>query len=361
MNISVIGTVGLPASYGGFETLVEYLTDNLSNHYKLTVYCSRPAYKSFLQNYKGAELVYLPFKANGIQSIPYDVFSMIHASRRADVLLILGVSGCIFLPVLRWFYKRKIIVNIDGLEWKRDKWSTLVKRFLKFSERLAVRYSDVVVADNPAITDYVFNEYGNEAVTIAYGADHVRSVGFPPRVLEKYPVLSSPYYFKVCRIEPENNIKMILSAFSKIPEKKLVIVGNWDSSEFGKRQKEAFSSFCNIFLLDPIYDQDILNQFRSNCICYVHGHSAGGTNPSLVEAMYLGLPILAFGVNYNRETTNHQALYFHNEQELIDLVNTTSDESLRTIGVAMKTYASEHYTWERISSQYSQLFNEKED
>ena len=129
-------------------------------------------------------------------------------------------------------------------------------------------------------------------------------------VLNQFPFLSENYAFKVCRIEPENNVHLILEAFYKYPLLNIVLVGNWNNSVYGKQLKLQFESFENIYLLEPIYDQNILNQLRSNCYLYIHGHSAGGTNPSLVEAMYLELPIIAYDINYNRETTSNKALYF---------------------------------------------------
>ena len=150
-KVAIIGTVGLPAIYGGFETLAEYMTAELKDHYDFTVYASSKAYTQKLDEYNDVKLQYLPLNANGIQSIPYDVLSMLHALRHADILLVLGVSGCIFLPFIKLISRKRIIVNIDGLEWKRDKWGVFSKAFLKFSEAVAVKVADVVVADNKVI------------------------------------------------------------------------------------------------------------------------------------------------------------------------------------------------------------------
>lgn len=139
MNIAVVGVVGIPACYGGFESLVENLTLHKSDNVNYTVFCSSKAYQEHLNTHNEAKLVYLPLKANGVQSIPYDILSLVKCLKlKPDVVLILGVSGCIFLPFFKLFSKAKIVTNIDGLEWKRDKWNWLVKKFLKFSERIAV-------------------------------------------------------------------------------------------------------------------------------------------------------------------------------------------------------------------------------
>lgn len=354
-KISIIGTVGIPAKYGGFETLTEYLTKYLSQKYDLTVYCSGQNYSEKLESYNGAKLEYISLNANGVQSIPYDIISIFKALPKSDTLLILGVSGCIVLPFVRVFSKKRIVVNIDGLEWKREKWAKGAKWFLKFSEKLAVKYADVVVADNKVIQNYVKSEYGVQSKLIAYGADHVTKETLSDELKVKYPFLDEKYAFKVCRIEPENNIHMILEAFSEYGKLNIVIIGNWSNSEYGRELKKRYKSFGNIFLLDPIYDQEILNQIRSNCYVYVHGHSAGGTNPSLVEAMYLGLPIFTYGVEYNKETTQNKALYFDDKDGLIELLNNIDVEMLEAIANNIQQVAFENYTWEKISNQYAQL------
>ena len=131
-KISIIGTVGIPAKYGGFETLTEYLTKNLHKDYDMTVYCSSKSYEEKIDTHNGAKLKYINLNANGVQSIPYDIISIFSSLKFADTLLILGVSGCIILPFIRLFSKKRIIVNIDGLEWKREKWGKGAKWFLKF-------------------------------------------------------------------------------------------------------------------------------------------------------------------------------------------------------------------------------------
>ena len=356
-KVAIIGTAGIPAKYGGFESLAAYLTKHLGTAFDMTVYCSSQLYPTKLKTYNHARLKYLPIQANGVQSIVYDIVSIFSALRFANTLLILGVSGCVVLPVVKLISNKTIIVNIDGLEWKRAKWGKAAKWFLKFSEKLAVKYADVVISDNRVIQDYVLNTYQVSSELIAYGADHSHKVDLSQDVLSEYPYLTQPYAFKVCRIEPENNVSLILEAFSEYPELNIVIVGNWDNSNYGKTLKTRFEGFKHIKLLNPIYDQAILDQFRSNCMVYVHGHSAGGTNPSLVEAMYLELPILAYGVAYNKETTNNKAAYFSTKADLIALLKHTSNESLDVMSKHLKQVADSEYKWDIISRKYASLFN----
>jgi glycosyltransferase involved in cell wall biosynthesis len=351
-NIAVIGTVGIPACYGGFESLVENLTINKSNATNYAVFCSSKSYNEKLPEYNKASLHYIPLKANGIQSIPYDILSMIRTwVLKPDVVLILGVSGCVFLPVFKLFSSSKVIVNIDGLEWKREKWGKWVRRFLKLSESIAVKHSDVIVTDNQAISDYVFDEYGLKSETIAYGGDHAI-----PKSMVQCSKHQLGYALGLCRIEPENNVEMILEAYSKTTNH-LKFVGNWAASEFGRKLKRTYSKCDNIELLDPIYNIEELFRLRSGCALYLHGHSAGGTNPSLVEMMHFGIPILAFDCSFNRYSTEDKASYFRNSDDLVRILNTGNSEiSFEANGKYMKKIASVRYTWEIIARQYEETY-----
>lgn len=355
MKVAIIGSLGIPAKYGGFETLVEYLTWHLGHKLQLTVYCSSKVYVEKIHTHNNSILKYIPIGGNGIQSIPYDIISLFLAAKKNRTILILGISGCIALPIFRFFYKdRKVIVNIDGLEHQRVKWNKYVKIFLKYSEKIAIKYADKIITDNEAIRKYVLDEYKKESTFIAYGGNQVKFSPLSQKTKAKY-LIPDKYAFKVCRIEPENNIRMILDAFSECSFP-LIIIGNWSNSKYGINLKNEYQSKDNIHMLDPIYDQSVLDQIRNNCFFYIHGHSAGGTNPSLVEAMYLGLPIFAYDVVYNRETTFNQALYFKNVDELTKLVNNTSNLELNDIGIKMMDIAKDEYTWEKIAKQYFQLF-----
>jgi len=360
-KVAIIGTVGVPARYGGFETLTHQLILKLQKQMDITVYCSGKIYKKEerLKEWNGARLLYLPLNANGPQSILYDVIGMIHALFFAETLLVLGVAGALFFPIIRLFSKKHIVVNIDGLEWKRNKWSSPVRRFLKFSEKIAVRFAHVVVTDNAAIQRYVREEYNIQSELIEYGADHVSFQPLMKKYFINYPFLKKNYAFNVCRIEPENNIHLILEAFSFIPAHILVMVGNWDYSEYGKMLRAKYDEYKNIILLDPIYDQRMIDVLRSNCSVYIHGHSAGGTNPSLVEAMHLGLPVVAFDVNYNRETTENKAFYFSSSDDLENIIRMNNIRAFDNCRYNMQEIAKRRYSWSSISEKYQNVIIEK--
>ena len=354
-QVAIVGIQGVPAKYGGFETLVENIIgDNCSPEVRYTVFCSSKDYTVRMKTYKGTRLKYIPlFHANGAQSTPYDILSMLKCLQGYDTVVILGVSGCIFLPVFRLFYRKRLVVNIDGLEHQRTKRGKFAKWFLRTSEAMAVRYADVVIADNKGIQNYVEETYHKEAVLIAYGGDQVlRDIPEykQTEILRKYGVTPGNYAVSVCRIEPENNSHIICEAFAA-NGKDIVFVGNWERSEYSRGLKQKYDKCRNIRMVNAVYDLDELYALRNLCFCYIHGHSAGGTNPSLVEAMFFGKPILAYDVVYNRETTENKAYYFKTSDELTKLVYRKVKD-----GMAMKEIAMRRYTWEHIAGQYEAVY-----
>lgn len=357
-RVAILGSVGVPANYGGFETLAENLVKHhnaTSSNLSLSVFCSCCAYPSRDDSYLSAELRYVPLQANGVQSIPYDICSLLTAAWcRTDVILLLGVSGAIALPFLRLFSSVRIITNIDGLEWRRAKWKGFARNFLRFSERIAVRFSHEIISDNRAIAEYVRRTYKVGSHVIAYGGDHAVTVN--EAAVDEFD-LPENFAFSICRIEPENNLHIILEAFSRLDSPHLVMVGNWNKSEYGRALRERYAAFKHLLLVDPIYDLGKLKTLRSRALFYVHGHSAGGTNPSLVEAMHFGKPVLAFDCNYNRRTTEDKALFFGDSKALQQLVKSLDDTVSKMVGLHMIEIAQRRYTWQKIASQYFALLD----
>ena len=356
MRISILGTVGIPALYGGFETLAENLVKfhhdrKLSGNF--IVFCSSLRNPQHRLSYFGARLYYIKLSANGISSILYDIVSILLAIRcKSDVILLLGVSGAIALPLVRIFSSVRIITNIDGLEWKRAKWNSFARWFLKLSERLAVRYSHEVIADNIGIQNYITTTYNRASHFIPYGGDS--AIAIPTKPFSKV-LLPSKYAFALCRIEPENNIAMILEGFSGQEALPLVFVGNWHNSEYGKILHEIYKELPNIYLLDSIYDVGVLRNLREKASLYVHGHSAGGTNPSLVEMMHFSLPIFAFDCIYNRYTTDNNAIFFNTALELRSQIKELEPRRATEIAAALKILATEQYNWESVGCAYMNL------
>lgn len=355
-NIAILGTVGVPANYGGFETLVENLVkyhDSAKLPESITVYCSSKSYPSKKSTFLSVQLKYIPFNANGPQSIIYDILSIFSAAwRGSDVILLLGVSGAIALPLVRLFSRSRIVTNIDGIEWKREKWKGAARWFLRFSEFMAVRFSHEVIADNAGIAEHVTKSYGQACHVIAYGGDHALTTECKPYDGSPLP---DQYALALCRIEPENNVGLILEAFSQANGLPLVFIGNWNNSDYGRELKQRYSSIPHLHLLDPIYDVGILHDIRRRAVAYVHGHSAGGTNPSLVEMMHFGVPILAYDCIFNRHTTDDKALWFNEVESLVSLLSILTPEISSRVGDEMKRIAQGRYTWDVIGRDYFNL------
>ena len=369
-KIAIIGSRGIPANYGGFETLAENLVRHLGKKHEFIVYCSSLAYTEKPDRHLNAELRYIPFDANGWQSIPYDIWSMVDAARRADILLILGVSGCIFLPVLKLLSRKKIVVNLDGLDSQRPKWGRLTKTFLKLSETIAAHFADKLISDNDAIKKYIAEEYSEESFLVEYGGDNalcalpttdnsdLSVVALHKSTGNERPVdiEFDDYAVAVCRIEPENNIHVILEAFTTADSLPLVFLGNWSVSEYGLQLRKKYAHHPKLQLLDPIFEPEKLFAIRSNASMYIHGHSSGGTNPSLVESMTLGLPVITFDVVFNRATTEDQALYFTDAENLATALCNLENLDLEDNAKRMREIAGRRYAWSIISSKYSNLF-----
>lgn len=355
MKVAVIGTVGVPACYGGFETLVENLIGNCcSRDIDYTVFCSGKDMPKKIRRYKNANLRYIPFKANGVQSLIYDAISLVEVLKGYDVILYLGAAVPIF-RVYKKLCRGKIVLNIDGLSQFRDKYSKIEKRYLSYIKNNEITRADVIVTDNKGIQDYVTENYGLPSRLIAYGGDQVlvgMSKSEQQKVLDEYNLKSGDYAIGVCRIEPENNCHLVLEAFHRLG-KNLIYIGNWNKSEYGRLLMSKYADSPNIKIQDPIYDIDKLYALRNNAEMYIHGHSVGGTNPSLVEAMFFGIPILCFDVVYNRYTTFGKAGYFSDVEQLMSLAMSNNID-----GGELKKLAFENYTWEKIVADYESVFRD---
>lgn len=353
-RVSIVGTVGLPAAYSGFETLAEHLVrynERQGLPVDVTVYCSARHFTERPATYHGAALRYLDLDANNASSIAYDALAMAMALRQgADAILLLGVSGAIALPLVRMVSNVRIVTNIDGIEWRREKWRGIARTVLRHSERLAVRWSHEVVADNGAIVDHVRETYGRTSRMIAYGGDHALAVDAAPG-----PGLPAAYALALCRIEPENHVHTILEAFADQPRLPLVFIGNWERSAYGRQLKLRFGGHPGITILDPIYDVAILKTIRQNCTVYIHGHSAGGTNPSLVEMMHFAKPIIAYDCVFNRYSTDNSALFFSSPADLRQMVSAVAETGGGDCGRKMGELARARYIWDAIGAQYFQL------
>ena len=360
-SVAIIGTNGLPAKYGGFETLAEYLAKYLNHDYEITVYCSKTPKNNQLQEYSNCRLIYLPFKANGWQSMIYDAISIIHALFTNDVLIILGFSGIFAFP-LRLFFKKKIISNIGGIEWQKVRGNKILAPLeivtKKLFERISIHFSDIVIVDNQEIWNYVKTTYKIDPVLAEYGGDHAIYHPLTSDLIIKYPYLSEKYDITVSRAQEDMNIHLLIEAYKEIPQRKLVIVSNWEISEYGIKLKENNKGkYPNIILQDAVYNLAELNAIRSNGQIYFHSHSLCGTAPSLTEAMSLGLPVLCFDVKTNRYSTEEKSYYFKDSKSLIEIISNLKEDKIIQLAADMKEIADRRYTWQRIVIIYKECIN----
>lgn len=358
-KIAIIGTNGIPARYGGFETLSEYLTKELGEIFEFTVYCSRVYKKEErIKFYNNSRLIYLPFNANGFQSIFYDIFSTFHALLKSDLLLILGPAAGFILPFNK-FFKKKIITNHGGLnEWERKKLSFLQRNYAYINHKIAGLSSSENIADNKPLKKSLNNTFGIGAKVIEYGGDHVSKEKISEEYLIKYPFLGKPYHLCIARAQIDNNLHMLIDTYKNISEKSLVIISNWNVSSYGNELYRKYHNYSkNIILINAVYKKLDLDIIRSNTELYIHSHSQCGTSPSLVEAMNYEIPIISFDVETNRETTQNKSYYFNDCTGLEFLIRNLSKSDLNKLKNEMFFIAKKSYTWKNISKKYSTLFN----
>lgn len=318
MSVSFVGSAGIPNKYGGFESFLENCGPVIANHVKsVSVTCDKQLYVNDLDvDYKGVKRVFVNIRANGASSVLHDLVAFFRVFKFSTHIVVLGVSGGIWFPLFYFMclvFDKKLLINIDGVEWRRNKFTKSKKIILRAFDYLAQKFSSTVIYDNESLSGYVIKSARNRAVQIGYSGDHVRR-------LVNYKMVDSTA-LTICRIESENNIELLIEGFLKSNLKNYTIVGNWSNSEYGRELRSRYINEVRLELLDPIYDPIRLAELRECCSIYLHGHSVGGTNPSLVEMLFYDCGILCFDVNYNRSTAHEGACYFIDAISLSENIN----------------------------------------
>jgi len=356
----MVGTRGVPARYGGFETCVEQVGERLVKAgHDVVVYCRTTAGPDELDEYPtehlGMKLVYMPaIPKKTVETLSHTAVSALHLMRHpVDAALVFNSANAPFVPLLR---ARGIPVatHVDGLEWKRAKWRGAGRVYYRMAESLAVRWSDALIADAQGIADYYDAEFGAQTELIAYGApilinestDLVQRLGLQPR----------RYHLVVARFEPENHVDMIVEGYcrtrSKLP---LVVVGAAPyADEYTARIRSL--SDDRVKLLGSVWDQDQLDQLYANCMTYLHGHSVGGTNPSLLRAAGAGAATIAYDVNFNREVLERSGRYFRTAQDAADEIELAEVDEYETVrrGALARARAL-NYDWDEVARRYEDL------
>lgn len=355
-RIAFLGSRGIPARYGGFETFVEEVAKRLVLlGVEVTVYCegtSGPA------EYEGVRLKYVAANAPGpLRTLWFDLCCLWRARRDHDVVYMLGYAAALFCFLPRVFGS-EVWINMDGLEWKRSKWGLMARSWLKCMEGVAFRSANRLIFDNYALREIVLERRSFQVknTVIEYGSPSVEEVPSDAH-LDQFGVRSGEYYLVVCRFEPENHVHEIAQAHLESGiEDPLIIVANSDlGTAYVDRCQQLGSK--QIRFVGAVYDQDILLALRAHCRAAIHGHSVGGTNPSLLEAMVCGRPILAHSNPFNRETLGVSGTYWETDRLAESWREFDSEDSavVARRGFSARNRAVEYFSWERIAAAYMDL------
>lgn len=360
MNIAIIGTRGIPNNYGGFEQFAQYLSLGLiQKGNRLTVYNSSNHY--WKENeWKGVQIIHCndPEKKLGaIGQFIYDFNCIKDARKRKfDIILQLGYTSS---SIWGWLLPRKntvVTTNMDGLEWQRTKYSKKVQNFLKYAEKLGVKFSDHLISDSVVIQNYLKEKYNRKSVFIPYGANLFNC---PCKdFLSGYNVSAYNYNMLIARLEPENNIKTILDGITKSSIKQpFLVIGNHET-KYGDYIKNKFKNYDNIRFIGGIYDINTLNNLRHFSNLYFHGHTVGGTNPSLLEAMASQCLICAHNNVFNKAVLGNDGFYFDNDADVAALINKHEKRNNKAMIVNNEKKIEYTYGWPIIINQYLKHFQE---
>ncbi|MEP7236962.1 MAG: DUF1972 domain-containing protein [Ferruginibacter sp.] len=356
-DIAIIGTRGIPNHYGGFEQVAQYLAAGLSGKgHRVTVYNSHDhPYKE--EEWQAVKIIhcYDAEKAIGTAGqFIYDFNCIRNARKRNfDVIIFLGYTSSSVWG--KFFPKNAIIIsNMDGMEWKRSKYSGPVRKFLMYAERLAVKYSDHLIADSTAIQEYLEKKYKIKSSYIPYGAEISESID--EYQLEPYGLVKYTYYMLMARMEPENNIDMILSGFCKTAAtEQLLVIGNTNNS-YGTKMIEKYGSDKRIYFTGAIFDERKINALRKFCKLYFHGHSVGGTNPSLLEAMASEAVIAAHDNEFNRAVLQNDAFYFNTVDAVTHLIDTV-EYPAKNVEMTQRNFTKikAQFNWPAVVDEYETI------
>jgi len=363
VRIAILGTRGIPAQYGGFETFAEQLATRLVREgHEVTVCCEKGGDYT-ADTYKGVRLEYVPAPHLGPLSIVwFDTICMLKAARRHDLIYLLGYGAGSFAWVSRLF-GTPIWTNMDGLEWKRSKWPWYGRLYLRFNEWCAAKFSSGMIADSEGIREYLHRQYGlhHDIKMIPYGAEIIST---PPEraLLSAFQVSADGYYLVVCRLEPENHVLEIIQGFKASKTTlELVIVGNSGSDTPYVRELKEIAG-RRVRFVGTCYDKARLEALRFYSFAYFHGHSVGGTNPSLLEALGCGNLIIAHDNVFNREVAGDAGSYFNNSSDiprLIEAVEKLNDVERASCSAAASQRIRDHYTWESVTTKYMEMLEPK--
>ena len=354
MKVAIVGTRGIPNYYSGFEQFAENFAVFLSEEgYDITVYNSHN-HKYQKPNFKGVKIIHCydpEYLVGTFGQFIYDLNCILNSRRQNfDLILQLGyTSNSIWHFLLP--KATKIVTNMDGLEWKRTKYTPIVQKFLKYAEKLAAKSSDVLIADSVGIQTYLKKKYNLESTYIPYGANIAEQ--FQKSVLEEYNILPYSYDMIIARMEPENNIEVILDGHCASYQKRnFLVIGNHQGTKFGKYIYQKFKDIPSIYFLGGIFDIDKLNALRKYSSLYFHGHSVGGTNPSLLEAMASEALIVAHDNAFNKGILGGDAHYFTDASDVTNSIDILEKKTFSSFINNNIHKIRNKFSWKSVNTNY---------
>ncbi|MGD9646673.1 MAG: DUF1972 domain-containing protein [Pirellulales bacterium] len=357
--IAILGTRGIPACHGGFETFAERLALHLVDRgWQVTVYCQDDRDGDVRESdYRGVRLISIPERRSGAAgTVIFDWKSTLRARGEPGLALTLGYNTAAFTAWYR-LRRRPSVINMDGLEWQRAKWGRGARAWLRLNEWFACRLADHLVADHPEIARYLQTVAPRTQITmIPYGADRVSHAEV--RLIEQLGLAPGNYAVVIARPEPENSLLEIVSAFSRRPRgRQLVVLGKYRPEENGYQRRVLEAASSEVIFPGAIYERDTVDALRFFARAYIHGHTVGGTNPALVEALAAGCPVLAHDNRFNRWVAGPEAAYFSDENGCAAALDTLLDDDARLarMSTASRARHAESFTWERVLGQYEGL------
>ena len=361
MKIALIGTRGIPNQHGGFEQFAGVLSQKLVlKGHQVTVYCSanHPYKKEELNGVKLIHKFDPEIIIGTAGQFIYDLLCMLDARKRHyDIIYMLGYTSSSIWQNLIFNKQAVVITNMDGLEWKRSKYSPKVQKFLKYAERLAVKNSNYLVADSLGIQSYLKTKYQIESTYLPYGSHLFADPDIAH--LENFRLKEYDYDLVIARFEPENNFELILKAYSKSKTlRQLVLIGDHNHTEFGKQMHLDYNSDHRIRFMGPIYNQVVLNNLRYFSNLYFHGHSVGGTNPSLLEAMGASALICYHDNEFNHAIVGKDGIRFSDYLSLAKIITNSEKTNYQNYIANNLDKISTIYSWENICNQYEAYFFE---
>jgi glycosyltransferase involved in cell wall biosynthesis len=356
--LNILGIRGIPANHGGFESFVARFAPFMTEQgWKVTVYCQEDegvrSPRMWIDDWNGIRRVHFQTRSRGaLATIEFDLRTVLHVLRQPGIDLVLGYNTAVF-NILQRLFGRRLIINMDGIEWKRQKWGKAAKAWFWMNEWIGARIASVPIADHPKIAEHLAKRGVRNAVIIPYGSDLIADAPVAP--LSRFGVEPNDYFISIARIEPENSILEMVQAFVKARTgRKFMVLGKLDPHSNAYHARVIQAADDSVIFPGAIYDTDVVRALRCHCRAYMHGHQVGGTNPSLVEALGAGNAVIARNNPFNCWTAGDEQLFFSSVEECAEAIRSLSqhDALARKKGDASRERHQYNFQYDSVHRMY---------